>query len=124
MKHNSPEEDRWLLAIIVAMTLVSLWLSAGCSGFSAGPFACQLDGTYRTLLLGQHEGCSDWQIDRTFHGQMAPLCRVDPALPGLRGELDCEAVDGIVTACTGELHNATCSYLLAVDRCEKGLCDE
>lgn len=108
----------WFAAVLV------LLFAFGCSGFSPGPLACQLDGTYRMLLVGQHRGCSDWQIDRTFHGQIAPLCNVDPALKGYSGELDCDAEGGVVQSCTGELHNDTCSYLLAVDRCEKGLCDE
>lgn len=106
------------------MRALAALLLLGCSGFSPGPFACELDGAYRVIAQGRVSSCSDWIADLHFSHQYSALCRVPLGLEGYTGNVDCETDDGVVQSCTGELHNENCSYMLAVDRCEGGLCDE
>jgi hypothetical protein len=108
----------WFAAVL------TLLFAFGCSGFAPGPFACELHGTYRVFAVGKVSSCRDWSADVQFAHQLSALCRVPLGLEGYRGEVDCDTEEGIVQSCLGELHNETCSYHLAVDRCEKGLCDD
>jgi hypothetical protein len=104
---------RWLLLALL-----------GCGGFSPGPFACELDGTYSAIAVGKTSRCQDWSTELEFRHAYSALCRVPIGLQGYTGSVDCDTTDGIVQSCIGELHDEHCGYLLGVDRCEGGLCDE
>jgi len=111
-----------LVVYVLAMALA--FMVQGCGGFSPGPLACELDGTYRAIAVSKTSDCRDWSVELHFRHQYAALCSVDLAMQGYSGDVDCDPDSGVVQSCEGEIWNESCSYHLGVDRCEKGLCDE